>query len=80
LRTRFVREGLATVVIGTLGGIACAASAGKLLGRLIEGATAFDIVTYVLATISICLVAAASIWVATRRIAGMDVVEILRAG
>lgn len=79
LRTRFVREGLATVVVGTLGGIACAASVGKLLGRLIEGATAFDIVTYVLATISICVVAAASIWVATRRIAGMNVVEILRA-
>jgi putative ABC transport system permease protein len=78
LRTRFVREGLATVVIGTLGGIACAASTGKLLGRLIEGAKGFDIVTYVLATISLCLVAAASIWVATHRIAGMDVAEILR--
>lgn len=79
LRTRFVRHGLATVVVGTLGGIACAASTGRLLGSLIEGAKAFDVATYVLATISICLVAAASIWVATRRIAHMDVVEILRA-
>jgi predicted permease len=79
LRTRFVRHGLAIVVIGTLGGIACAASTGRLIGSLIEGAKPFDVATYVLATVSICLVAAASIWVATRRIAHMDVVEILRA-
>jgi putative ABC transport system permease protein len=79
LRTTFVRHGLATVVVGTLGGIACATSTGRLLGSLIEGAKAFDVATYVLATISVCLVAAASIWVATRRIASMDVVEILRA-
>ncbi len=79
LRTRFVRHGLATVFVGTLGGIACAASAGKLLSSLIPGAKAFDIATYVLVTISICLIAAASIWVATRRVAQMDVVEILRA-
>jgi predicted permease len=79
LRARFVRHGLATVALGTLGGIACAASTGKLLGNVIEGAKAFDLTTYVLATVSICLIAAASIWVATRRIGNMDVVEILRA-
>ena len=79
LRARFVREGLAAVVIGILGGTACAVNAGKLLGRLIEGATAFDVVTHIVATISICLVSAASIWIATRRIASMDVVGILRA-
>ena len=79
LRARFVRQGLATVVLGTLGGIACAASAGKLLGSLIEGAKALDVATYVVAAISICLVAACSIWVATRRISRMDVAEILRA-
>ena len=76
LRTRFVHEGLTTVIIGALGGVACAASTGKLVGHLIEGATGFDAATYLLATISICLVAAASIWLATRRIAGMDVAEI----
>jgi predicted permease len=79
LRTKFVRHGSAIVVVGSLGGIACAASTGRLLGSLIEGAKPFDAATYVLATISICLVAAASTWVATRSIANMDVVEILRA-
>jgi predicted permease len=78
LRTRFVRHGLATVFIGTFGGIACAVGSGKLLDSLIEGAKALDFATYVLATMSICLVTAASIWVATRRIASLDVVEILR--
>jgi putative ABC transport system permease protein len=79
LRTRFVRHGLATVVFGTFGGIICAASTGKLLNNLIEGARTLDFAAYVLATMSICLVATASIWVATRRIANLDVVEVLRA-
>ncbi|HEX4228745.1 MAG TPA: ABC transporter permease [Bryobacteraceae bacterium] len=79
LRARFVYRGLATVAVGTFGGMACAASTGKLLSGLIEGAKAIDVATYVLATISICLVAGVSIWVATRHIANMDVVEILRA-
>jgi predicted permease len=79
LRTRFLRHGLATVVVGALGGFACAANTGRLLGSLIEGAKGFDVATFVLATISICVVAAASIWVATRHIAHIDVMDILRA-
>ncbi len=79
LRAKLVQQGLATVVCGTLVGIACAAVTGKLLGSLIEGAKALDPGSYVLATVPICLVAAASIWVATRRIARIDVVTILRA-
>jgi putative ABC transport system permease protein len=79
LRSKFVGQGVATVVFGTAGGIACAAGAGQLLGSLIEGAKAVDVATYIVAALSICLVAAASVWVATRRIARMDVVEILRA-
>ena len=79
LRMAFVRQGLATVMLGAIGGVACAASAGKLLRTLIEGAPSLDFATYVAAAISICLIAASSIWMATRRIARMDVVEILRA-
>ena len=79
LRSTFVRDGLATVLLGTLGGIVCGVRAGKLLGSLIEGAKGSDFQTYTLAAISICLVTTASIWLATRRIARMDVAEILRA-
>jgi putative ABC transport system permease protein len=79
LRAKVVQQGLATVVCGTLSGIVCAAGTGKLLGSLIEGAKALDLATYILATIPICLVAAASIWVATQRIARIDIMAILRA-
>ena len=79
LRAAFVGQGLKPVAIGTLSGIACAAATGKLLARLVEGATTFDIASYALTAIAICLIAAASIWIATRGIATLDVVEILRA-
>jgi len=79
LRLRFVRDGLAPVVFGIFSGIVCGAGAGKLLGSQIEGANGSDFQTYTLAAISICLVSTASIWLATRRIARMDVAEILRA-
>jgi ABC-type antimicrobial peptide transport system permease subunit len=79
LRTRFVQHGLVTVVVGSVFGVVCAASTAKLLGSLIEGAKGMDVTSYGLAMLAICLVAAGSIWIATRRIARMDVVEILRA-
>jgi ABC-type antimicrobial peptide transport system permease subunit len=79
LRTKFISQALVTVVSGSVCGVACAVGAGRLLTNLIEGAKGLDVETYVLMTIAICLVAAGSIWVATRRIAWMDVVEILRA-
>jgi len=79
LRTRFVRQGLTTVSCGIICGVGCAMGTGKLLGSLIEGAKALDAAAYVITTILICLSAAVSIWVATRRIARMDVVDILRA-
>jgi putative ABC transport system permease protein len=79
LRTTLVGQGLKPVAIGVLCGIACTAATGKLLARLVIGATGFDIATYALAAVAICLIAAASIWIATRRISALDVVEILRA-
>jgi predicted permease len=79
LRTRFVRQGLATVICGTICGLVCAAGIGELLGSLMEGANALDVAVCVLTTVSICLITAASIWFATRRITRLDIVAILRA-
>ncbi len=79
LRASFIRHGLATVVVGTLSGFICAASGQRLLNSLIEGAQPLDLATMGLSTLSICLIAAVSTWVATRHIAELDVLEILRA-
>lgn len=48
LRTKFVRQGLVTVIFGAACGVACAATASKLLASLIEGAKGLDVATYVL--------------------------------
>ena len=79
IRASFIRHGLATVVVGTFGGFVCAASGEKLLNSLIQGVQTLDFATVGIATLSICLVAVASTWVATRRISNLDVLEILRA-
>jgi putative ABC transport system permease protein len=78
LRMNFMRHGLAPVVLGTAAGIACATGAGRLLRSLVEGAKPLDISGYSAASICVGLCAAISIWTATRRIARLDVMEILR--
>ncbi len=79
LRARFLGQGLISVIFGTLCGIAGAMSAARLLESLIEGANSPDPLTYISATLFICVIASLSIWTATRGISRMDVVEILRA-
>ncbi|MGP0075305.1 MAG: ADOP family duplicated permease [Bryobacteraceae bacterium] len=79
LRTMLLGQGLVSVLCGTLGGVLAAVLAGRLLESLVEGASALSPATYFLAVPSICLIAALSIWTATRRITGLDVMEILRA-
>jgi putative ABC transport system permease protein len=79
LRKRLLGQGLISVIFGTLCGSAGAMLAGRLLGSLIEGAGSFDPMTYVAATLFICLIASLSIWTATDGISRMDVIEILRA-
>jgi putative ABC transport system permease protein len=79
LRSVFVGQTMAVIVLGTMAGLACAMGAGKLLGNLIEGAKPFDALACLLVSISICLIAACSIWIATHRISRMDIAEILRA-
>jgi putative ABC transport system permease protein len=78
LRTILLRQGLVSVLCGTLGGVLAAVLGGRLLEGLVEGASAVNPVIYLLAIPSICLIAAVSIWTATRRVAGLDITEILR--
>jgi putative ABC transport system permease protein len=78
LRANLLRNGLLTVMSGAICGIAGAMFTGRFLESLIEGAKPTDPVTFLLSILFISLIASAGIWAATRRIARLDVLEILR--
>src|SRR5579863_2951447 len=78
LRTNLLRNGLLAVISGAICGIAGAMFTGRFLESLIEGAKPTGPVTFLLSILFISLIASASIWAATRRIARLDVLEILR--
>jgi ABC-type antimicrobial peptide transport system permease subunit len=79
LRAMLLRRGVLTVAAGAFPGIACAALTGRLLERLIEGARPVDPATAAASILFILVTASISIWAATRRIARLDVIAILRA-
>jgi putative ABC transport system permease protein len=78
LRRVLLTQELQTVLSGTLCGILGAAFVGRLLQNLVEGAQGANIPSFLSALVLICLLAALSTWTATRRIARLDVSEILR--
>ncbi len=78
LRGMLLKQGLLTVGAGALCGIAGAMLTGRFLGSLVEGAKSIDFATFTFSILFIFLIALTSIWAATRRIAGLDIMEILR--
>ena len=78
LRGSLLRQGLLSVAIGAIFGIAAAMVTGRFLESLIDGAKSTEPTTLILAILSIGLIASASIWAGTRRIARLDVLDILR--
>jgi macrolide transport system ATP-binding/permease protein len=78
LRGALLRQGLLTVAAGAIFGIVGALLAGRFLESLVEGAKSIDLATLILSILFILLIASASIWTATRRIARLDILEILR--
>jgi putative ABC transport system permease protein len=78
LRARLLRQGLAPIVAGAVPGIALAVLSGRLLESLVEGAKSVDASAYAGSVVFIACIAAVGIWMATRPIARLDVVEILR--
>ena len=79
LRSMLWRQGLLTVVASALFGVAGAQVSGRLLENLIDGARPVGMGISVGLVVLIALVASVSIWIATRRISGLDVVAILRS-
>ncbi|MBZ5580124.1 MAG: ABC transporter permease [Acidobacteriia bacterium] len=78
LRVRLLRRGLLTIVAGAVPGVAGAVLCGKFLESLVEGAKPANTASYTGTILSIALIAAAGIWVATRPLARLDIMEVLR--
>ncbi len=78
LRVSLLGQGFITIAAGAIPGIAGAVLSGRLLESLVDGAKAVDATTYAASILFIAWIAAMGIWVATRPIARLDVVEILR--
>jgi predicted permease len=78
LRGTLLGRGLLTVAIGAICGIAGATLSGRFLASLMEGAKPADPATLILSILFITLIASASIWAGSRRIARLDILDILR--
>jgi ABC-type antimicrobial peptide transport system permease subunit len=78
LRGMLLRQGLVTIAAGAIPGLAGAWLSGRFLESLIEGAKSVDFATATCALLFIALMASTSIWIATRRINGLDIMAALR--
>jgi putative ABC transport system permease protein len=79
LRGTLLRQALIPVAAGAISGIAGAVLAGRFLESLVEGAKSVDLPTFILSILFITLIASASIWAGSRRVATLDILEILRS-
>ena len=78
LRVMLPRQGLLMVAAGAIAGVAAARLAGHFLEGLMEGAKTIDPATAAGLVMFLALIASTSIWAATRRIAGLDIMTVLR--
>jgi predicted permease len=79
LRGMLLRQGLLMVAAGAIPGIAGARLTGRFLETLIEGAKPVELAASAGLVVFLALIASVSIWAATRRIAALDIMAILRA-
>jgi ABC-type antimicrobial peptide transport system permease subunit len=79
LRSMLLRQSLLMVAAGAIPGIAGARLTGRFLEALVDGAKPVDWGASAVLVAFLALVASAGIWAATRRIAKMDIIAILRA-
>jgi putative ABC transport system permease protein len=79
LRARLVRQGLVTIGAGVIPGIAGSVFAGRFIQILVDGATPVNAMDYAALVVGIASAGAVGIWMASRSVARVDVVEVLRA-
>lgn len=78
IRGMLLRQGLLSVAAGAILGITGATLTSRYLESLVEGAGSIDLATFIFSVLFIALIAATSIWAATRRVSRLDIMEILR--
>jgi predicted permease len=78
LRVIVLWQGLVTIAAGAVPGVAGAILVGRFLESLVEGAKSVDAAMCTASVLFIALIAAAGIWAATRPVARLDLMEILR--
>jgi predicted permease len=78
LRGMLLRQGLLMVAAGAIPGIVGARLSGHFIESLMDGAKPVDMATSAGLVLFLALVASTSIWAATRRIAALDIMSILR--
>jgi predicted permease len=79
VRGMLLGHGLVMVMAGAIPGVAGARLTGRLLESLMDGAKPIGLATSAGLVLLFTLIASASIWSATRRIAGLDILAILRS-
>jgi putative ABC transport system permease protein len=77
LRWWLLGQGLVPVVIGVVSGTAAAVLSGKFLSVLVDGASV-AFATVVFSILLILFIASTSIWTGSRRISGLDIMDVLR--
>ena len=78
LRGMLLRQGLLTVLAGVVPGVAGAYLLGRFLHGLVAGAKPVGLAASGCLVLCFAVVAAASIWYATRRVTSLDVTAIIR--
>lgn len=79
LRATLLRQALRTVVYGAVPGVAGALLGGQFIGSLIDNAKPIGIEACIAAALAIAATAALANWAATRAIARLEIVDVLRA-
>lgn len=79
IRTLILRQGIFPVAIGILAGIAGAAGSGLFLQHLFVGINVSGVITFVVPSLFLLLIANGTAWSATTRVLTIDPIEAIRA-
>jgi putative ABC transport system permease protein len=79
MRTTILRQGMITTAVGAIPGVFCAMVSGRFIQGLIDGALPVSLSVCISALLVIAATAACSNWIATRRVARLDIMDVLRA-